>query len=163
MSGNKFVAWEFVERISDGAVGQVRAIYRHADDTWTYGVKLEHVPGQNDYVTVGEGALRRYHRIHAHVNSDSRDCDGTYLKSHTEVLTTEERCSRYGDLYFKDRVVTSIISLHGHGTLKVESEGCVWDEPTEEGHRLIVVTWCDDEDCDRTGSQRDLTAESMGY
>lgn len=100
---------------------------------------------------------------HAHVSSQARDCDGTYLKDWTEVPTTEERTSEYGDLEFQERVLASIVTLHGYGELRVQPEFLSWVEETEEGYRSVDVTWCDSDTCDRTSSQRDLTAESMGY
>lgn len=162
MSGNKFIANEYVERIRDGAVGRVRGLYLMSDDTWIYGVRFGKT-FVDEYQVYEEDKLRPHVHTHAHVSSQARDCDGTYLKDWTEVPTTEERTSEYGDLDFKNRVIAGVISLSGHGTLTVASESCSWHERTEEGYRHVEITWCDSDTCDRTSSQRDLTAESMGY
>lgn len=158
---NKFIANEYVERISDGAVGQVKGIHLTSDETWVYGVQMGRQP--EGYKIIAEGNLRRHTRLHAHVESRSRDCDGTYDKTWVDVPSTVERMNEYGDLEFQNRVVTSVISLFGHGTLTVASESCSWHEETEEGYRHVEITWCAEEDCDRTSTFRDHTAESMGY
>lgn len=158
MSGNKFIANDYVEHIGDGSVGQVKSIYLTSTETWVYGVSLG-----NEYKMVVEEHLRFHVHTHAHVSSQARDCDGRYLKDWTEVPTTEERTSEYGELDFKNRVLASVVTLYGYGTLDVTPEGFVWAETTEEGYCHVSVGWCDEEDCDRTSSQRDLTAESMGY
>lgn len=155
---NRFVKNEYVEHIGDGLVGQVKTMYLTSTETWVYGVSLG-----DEYKMVVEDHLRPHVRIHAHVSSRSRDCDGTYDKTWVDVPSTVERTSGYGDLEFKHRVLTGVISVHGHGTLDVLPDGLVWAETTEEGYRQVTVQWCEEEDCDRTSSQRDHTAESMGY
>ena len=167
MSGNKFIVGEYVEqrlqRTLFHAVGQVKAIYQHADETWTYSVLFGKGTSQSVRVVIAEADLQPYIRIHAHVSSQARDCDGTYLKDWTEVPTTAERTSEYGDMEFQNRVLVSVVSLHGHGTMDVNPDKVAWAETTEEGYRHVEAVWCEEEDCDRTSSQRDLTAEKAGY
>ena len=100
--------------------------------------------------------------LHAHVEIESRDCDGMYSQGYVFEMTTLERDETFPDIAFKDRVVTSIISLHSHGTLNVRPSGVFWYESTEEGYRRADVTWCDDT-CSGSSWQRDHSAEAAGY
>jgi hypothetical protein len=101
--------------------------------------------------------------LHAHVTTASRDCDGDYSSGYVLEMSTLEKDDQFPDLTFKDRVMGSIVSLHGHGTLTVTPEGLAWHEQTEEGYRAADVRWCE-EGCEGERSwQRDHRAESMGY
>lgn len=100
--------------------------------------------------------------LHAHVESESRDCDGMYSQGHVAAMTTLEMNEEFPDLVFKDRVITGIISVSGYGSLNVTPHGVFWDESTEEGYRRVDVTWCNDT-CTGSSWQRDHTAEAAGY
>lgn len=100
--------------------------------------------------------------LHAHVETDSRDCDGRYTGGHVLEMTLQERCDAMGDLHFKDRVLASVVSLHSDGTLTVSEDGMSWHERTDEGYRDAEVRWCED-DCEDASWQRDHRAEEMGY
>ena len=111
-------------------------------------------------------------KIHAHFESRSSDCDGTYDRSHVMTPNDEERASEFGDIEFHDRVVASVVntySILATGTLEVvKHDDCVrlsWTESTEEGGIHTEVTLCEDESCDTsgTGTFRDHTAERAGY
>lgn len=101
--------------------------------------------------------------LHAHVETEQRDCDGLYTGGQVYEMVTEERADeQFGELRFKNRVFTSVVSLHGYGQATVTPTGLVWHERTEEGHRVADVTWCEDE-CGAESWQRDHTAEAAGY
>lgn len=100
---------------------------------------------------------------HAHIEIESRDCDGMYSVGRVDKMTAKERTeTTFSDLAFKDRVITSIISVHGYGSLNVTPEGVFWNESTEEGYRRVDVTWCNDT-CATLSWQRDHSAEAAGY
>jgi hypothetical protein len=101
--------------------------------------------------------------LHAHAESSSRDCDGDYTSGNVYEMTTLEKAASLGDLEFKDRVITNIISVHAHGTLTVKPTGVSWHEQTDEGYRHTDVEWCEDECADKRTWQRDHRAEAMGY
>jgi hypothetical protein len=117
-------------------------------------------------------------KIHAHFESRSSDCDGTYDRSHVLVPNDDERAGEdkdnwFGDIEFHNRVVASVVntySIHASGSLSVDrnNDGTVtlqWDEGTEEGGISTTVRICEDESCD-TGEEptfRDHTAERAGY
>ena len=100
--------------------------------------------------------------LHAHVETESRDCDGMYTSGYVAAMTTLERNEEFSDLVFKDRVITGIISVHAYGTLTVTPDGVTWGESTEEGYRRVEATWCSDT-CPGSSWQRDHTAEAAGY
>lgn len=115
---------------------------------------------------VAEGDLRSLHNEHAHVGTESRDCDGRYTGIYVEMPNDDERCDLLGDLYFKQRVLDDIVSLHGDGTLKVSPTGLDWYEQTDEGYRSAEVLWCADDTCSDIRPRhryRDHTAEAAGY
>lgn len=112
-------------------------------------------------------------KIHAHFESRSSDCDGTYDRTYVLAPSDEERASEFGDIEFHNRVVGSIVntysillagSLHVHkfedGSVRLE-----WTEQTEEGGIATTVTLCEDETCDVDDEPtfRDHTAERAGY
>jgi hypothetical protein len=163
MSGQQFVAGEFVARVLDGKVGQVVKAEPY-NDTWIYYVDFSRFDHREEGGLWGglNGAWRPYFTLHAHVETESRDCDGRYTGGHVEQMTLQERCDPYGDLLFRQRVLGGVVSLHGRGTLDVSPEGMTWNETTEEGYRAADVRWCED-DCPEASWQRDHTAERMGY
>lgn len=100
--------------------------------------------------------------LHAHLESESRDCDGRYTSGYVVEMTTEEKHDSFGDLLFKERVLTNVVSLYG-GTLVITPNGLSWNEVTEEGYRASEVRWCEEECDDVRTWQRDHTAERAGY
>lgn len=100
--------------------------------------------------------------LHAHVETDSRDCDSRYTGGHVLEMTTQERADAFPELTFKDRVLVGVVSLSGDGLLTVTEDGLSWHEQTEEGYRTAEVRWCE-EDCEEASWQRDHTAEAAGY
>lgn len=166
MATQEFSVGEWVQRRIDGAVGVVKKVQPYGDDFAFY-VDLDpnrRVPATDNDLWAGTTqAWRRHFRLHAHVDTQSRDCDGTYSGGHVVEMTLEERCDGFGDYRFRDRVVANVISLHGHGTLKVTPEGVEWHEETEEGFRAADVRWCSDDCSHERAWQRDHRAEEMGY
>ena len=100
--------------------------------------------------------------LHAHVETDARDCDGRYTDGHVFEKNTLERADDLGDYSFKKRVLARVVSIYGHGTLKVTPDGLSWHEDTDEGYHRVEVRWCEDE-CEDCTWQRDHTAERAGY
>lgn len=157
----KFIVGEYVERVMDGAVGVVTEVQDY-DGGHVYKVDLGRVPG-DEWIGTPD-AWRPHHTVHAHVITRSRDCDGEYRSGHTVTLTSEERCDQFGDLTFKERVISSIISVHAEdGSLTVRPHAVEWHEPTDEGYRASSVEWCEDDCADGRSWQRDHRAEAMGY
>lgn len=116
--------------------------------------------------------------LHAHIESYSTDCDGPISSSYVLTMNEDELKGQdepnyFGDIYFLDRVVTTLVnsySLLWRGTLEIEcfDEGSTekrmtWSEPTDEGHRQSIATICTDECDEAERSYRDHRAESMGY
>lgn len=101
--------------------------------------------------------------LHAHITRQSRDCDGEYRSGHVAMLTFEEEADTFGDLRFKERVLASVVTLHGYGTLTVTPSGVGWHEQTEEGYSAAEVLWCGDTCATASPWQRDLSAERAGY
>lgn len=163
---NQFLVGEPVVRVMDGLQGVVKEISTFQGE-FSYKVDLgrDPLPGYTDDLWWGtETAWRRARTIHAHVETDSRDCDGRYTKGYTDVLTTVERVSEFGELEFKERVMNSVVSLSAeHGTLEVTATGLLWRQPTDEGYSSADVTWCEQENCDDKSWQRDHSAERAGY
>ena len=161
MSVQDFSIGEWVQRRMDGKVGVVKKAEPY-NDGHVYYVEFQDEPGE---VWAGfTPAWDRYHRLHAHMEGSSRDCDGTYTYGHVYEMTTQERADQFGDLEFKNRVVANVMSLHAiHGTLTVTEEGVEWNEQTEEGFRTAGVRWCEDDCPDERSWQRDHRAEEMGY
>lgn len=100
--------------------------------------------------------------LHAHVETDARDCDGRYSQGYVLEKTTLERADDLGDYSFKTRVLAGVVSIHGSGTLSVTPDGLSWHEDTDEGYHRAEVRWCEDE-CEDCTWQRDHTAEREGY
>lgn len=82
-------------------------------------------------------------KLHAHIVSESRDCDGTYHSSRIDRPTAEEVASDFGDLEFKRRIIGDVISVIAqNGRLIVEPNRISWHEDTEEGYRTGDADWC---------------------
>ena len=163
MSGQQFVAGEFVARVLDGKVGQVVKAEPY-NGTWIYYVDFQRYDHREEPGTWGgtNGAWRPYFTIHAHVDTESRDCDGRYTGGLVIEMTLQERCDAMGDLHFKERVLSSVVSLHSTMRVEITPDGISYHEQTDEGYRTGDVRWCED-DCDEASWQRDHTAERMGY
>jgi hypothetical protein len=95
---------------------------------------------------------------HAHVSTESADCDGRYSRSY--VLTSETGDDAHT---FRLRVLGMLIDLDEPRTVTVTPEGFTWSGPTDEGYVSGEVEWCTDDDATERGTYRDHTAESMGY
>lgn len=106
-------------------------------------------------------------KLHAHLDWESRDCDGRYSGTSATVINPDE--SEYD---FEIRMLGSRISwpssyegpveisLH---VLESGKHQIVSRQDTEEGYSNAAITFCEDEcDVGKTGF-RDYTAESMGY
>lgn len=100
--------------------------------------------------------------LHAHVETDARDCDGQYSQGYVLEKTTLERADDLGDYSFKTRVLASTVNLASTGVLHVTEESLSRSEQTDEGYRAANVRWCEDE-CDDERTWRDHTAEREGY
>lgn len=104
-------------------------------------------------------AARNAARInHAHVTTESADCDGRYSRGY--VLEREGNSE-----HFKSWAIGNMTSGYDNGTLTIDPYGFTFDAPTEEGYISIGVSWCNDADglCDRKSSFRDHSAEAAGY
>lgn len=115
--------------------------------------------------------------LHAHVDTESQDCDSRYTNSYlmwmdTSELEGEDAPNWFGEIVFRQRVLSHIVSAYTcvAGTLKVSgcpetglTDALTWNESTEEGYRAADVRFCDDTFCADETSYRDHTAESMGY
>lgn len=164
-----FVIGEWVRRKADGLAGIVLGIEVGTNEYPTlYRVALKRFPRSvhrdDDIVLGSQGAWERYHRVHAHVEVMSADCDGSYSRGHTDVMSMQERRSGFGDLEFKERVLASTVSVLNDGVLTVTEDGLSWEERTEEGYRHVEVMWCIADECAEGYSySRDHRAEEMGY
>jgi hypothetical protein len=158
----KFLKGEYVERVLDNAVGIVTEIQEYNGG---HVYKVDLLRSDDDEWIGTADAWRPHHRVHAHVSTESRDCDGDYRRGHIDRLSSPERCESYGDLTFKQRVISSVVSVYAEeATLTVTPESVEWNERTEEGYTRTHIEWCEDEHVgeDETYS-RDLRAEAMGY
>jgi hypothetical protein len=163
----EFSIGEYVQRKFDGAIGVVKRVHPYEED-FVYYVELDPAtPGSEfaeDRIWAGtREAWTRFFRMHAHMSSQSRDCDGDYSHGHVYEMTLAERTDQFGEITFKERVMGSTVSLHGTGELRVSPLGLEWHEDTEEGYRRVSVTWCEDECPHERSWQRDHRAEAMGY
>lgn len=157
----EFSVGEYVKRRMDEKVGRVKSVNVYNGD-WLYSVQFD--PRDTEDVWSGTtGAWKRATDVHAHVSTESRDCDGRYTGGHVVEMTLEERCSAFGELEFKGRVLTNVVTLHGAGTLQVTPDGLEWWEQTDEGYSAADVRWCEDECPDERPWMRDHTAEAAGY
>jgi len=157
----QFSVGEYVERKFDGKIGQVKK-FEEYEGTFYFYVDFEG-RGRPEDLWAGTTAAWRRLRLHAHVSTSSRDCDGDYSGGHVDEMTLEERCDQFHDLHFKERVMGNVVSLHGEGTLEVSPSGLHWREQTEEGYRAADVEWCERECEAERPWQRDHRAEAAGY
>lgn len=169
---NLFSIGEYVARRMDGKVGKVMRMEPNSTDIpggdWIYYVQFDPRDKSDDNpdgTWAGtEAAWQRRDSLHAHVETESQDCDGRYTSGRVEEMTLQERCDQFGDLHFKERVLANVVSLHAEqGTLTVTEHGLEWREQTEEGYRATDVEWCEDDCSEERPWQRDHRAEAMGY
>lgn len=158
-----FAIGEWVERKFDGRIGKVLRIDQY-DGADLYCVDLDpQRPANEDVWSGSAGAWDSVFRVHGHATSRSRDCDGDYSGGSTYEMTAQERTDQFGDLMFKERVIGSVVTAHGHGNLAVTPDGIEWHEETEEGFHEVSVRWCEDECAGGTPWRRDHRAEAAGY
>jgi hypothetical protein len=111
---------------------------------------------------------------HAHVSSESADCDGRYIRSHVVPMTAEEveestrDVNDFSEINFRERVLGSVVSLTTfrdgqEGSVTITEHGFTYSRPTDEGFESVDVTWCEDSDCDNASTYRDHSAERAGY
>lgn len=110
--------------------------------------------------------------LHAHIETYSRDCDGSYYNEYIMPLSAEEVAEHvkadgvndFHDIHFQQRILCMLVSLHTDANIQVTPAGFTYHEPTDEGFRTSEAVWCEDEACDPRASQyRDFSAEAMGY
>lgn len=89
------------------------------------------------------------HTLHAHISTESVDCDGNQVSTHTEFMNDDEFMSPYGDLDFKGRIATNTISWVEDGRLTTDDTCMVWHCETDEGYNRTFVQWCEDSRCQR--------------
>lgn len=102
--------------------------------------------------------------LHAHVSTESADCDGRYSRSSVELVNSDEEASDFTDLDFQARILSNAVIFHGQTDVKVRPDGFVAVSPTEEGYVHTEVQWCQEERCQELRSTfRDHSAEAAGY
>lgn len=89
--------------------------------------------------------------VHVHIEQRARDCDGrldrSWITPHGLLSTME--------IYGKGDQIT--VTRHDDGTVYIYQD-------TDEGFVAYDLTECEDAECDiEKHTQRDYTAESMGY
>lgn len=103
--------------------------------------------------------------LHAHVTTNSRDCDGGHGMEYVSTMNDTEKGSQFADLDFKARILSNHVSFHSEFgvTVKVDEHGFNMSEQTDEGYRAAQIQWCED-DCDENdNSVYDEYAELAGY
>lgn len=108
--------------------------------------------------------------LHAHIETESVDCDGPVTRNYILTMTDKESADTFGDIDFHKRVAAEMVTSYGlfqAGRLLVtKTEHFVtleWFEEAEEGVRHRVATICDD-DCDLLETvYQDHRAEEAGY
>jgi hypothetical protein len=112
--------------------------------------------------------------IHAHVETQSRDCDSTYDRTYVERPNDDERARAEGfevtapafsEMDFMNRVFASLAGPYAVTlpmTVTVDGDGFEVNEQTEEGYRWAQVRWCYGE-CADERTFRDHAAEQAGY
>jgi hypothetical protein len=109
--------------------------------------------------------------IHAHVESESADCDGRYSRTYT--YTPEVWISEESDFIAWVLTMTVDTSAEG-GRLEITQDTLghdgqelpmfEWSQPTEEGFIAKAVRFCTEPGCaDAPATQRDHSAEAAGY
>lgn len=112
--------------------------------------------------------------LHAHVSSDTSDCDGRISRSYVITFNDDERrensrlINNFADLHFKERVLGGVVSFHpsgfdGDAEVHITRDGFTYSEPTDEGYHHVEVEWCEDDCSEVRETYRDHRAESMGY
>lgn len=101
---------------------------------------------------------------HAHINKWVRDCDGMHSSGYIARPSEKHRRSEFGDVEFREQVITQLIGVHSEGQLKLDDEGVTWDETTDEGYKTVTAVWCPLFGCeDIPPWSRDHEAEKAGY
>lgn len=110
--------------------------------------------------------------LHAHVFTESCDCDGPKGYDYIVTLNSDEfaehvRQNGVNDFHayrFKERVLGGIVSFSSKARIEVDELGFTYSEATEEGYRNVEARWCNNAYCDPSvTSQRDRFAEAAGY
>jgi hypothetical protein len=111
--------------------------------------------------------------LHAHIDRTATDCDGRLDQSYVVTMLDSEVENQFGDIEFHNRVVAQFVntySILSTGSLEVtrldvgtHDVKFEWSEGTEEGYVMVTGRFCIDECDDSEFSQRDHTAEAMGY
>lgn len=96
--------------------------------------------------------------MHAHVSTESADCDGRYSRSYVLVSDPGQ-----DDFHFNREITSIILGNESEGTATFTSDGFTFDSPTDEGFVHTEIEWCNDSDCAMTTTFRDHSAEAMGY
>jgi hypothetical protein len=113
---------------------------------------------------------------HAHVSSESRDCDGRYSGGYVfrrfnkERTGTQREWDDWLDLYHLLVQDVAMVPDVDKTTIEIKPSktgGYTFyaAQDTEEGYRCEIAVMCQDPDCDLLEGERfrDHTAESMGY
>lgn len=163
---SKFIVGEYIQKRDDEVLATVLTCEQTTDNNTTtiYRVAVEGALGYDQYVFATEYTWMPY-VPHAHITRRSRDCDGEYVHELTVMPTDEERCNIFGDMEFKQRMISESISITGFGgTLEIDGDTFTWYEKTEEGHVRVDGEWCYDcSETNKSPSFRDLAAEAAGY
>lgn len=112
--------------------------------------------------------------LHAHVWTESADCDGRYSSTYiarmdeSELAESRKEENDFSEIHFTERVLGNIVSLTTlrdgqKGSLEVTEHGFAWGRPTDEGFESATVQWCHDETCSDSHTYRDHSAERAGY
>lgn len=139
-----FAVGDRVLRHHDRVEGEVVDVQEY-DGDFAYGVRLYRPQYDEEFNTVlgtRKAWVALHADLHAHVTTESRDCDGTYHAERVVRIDDKEAVDQFGDIDFKARVVGDVVSTHSVGTLSVHPDGARWEEPTEEGYRNQEVEWC---------------------
>lgn len=156
-----YLVGEHVFLTEDGTPWRVSAIGGQDDAEW---VRLVDSRRPASTIMVSARQIEPMIKEHAHIDEKQRDCDGLHLSGRTMVPEDEHRRCEYGDIQFRNDVLSSVVNVFHHGRLDVDPSGFMWHEDTEEGSRFATVRWCDSTSCrDDKRWQRDLTAEAAGY
>lgn len=107
--------------------------------------------------------------LHAHVETSMTDCDGRMDRDWVAQMNDEELASEFGDLDFKSRMLSNLVSWSYQNTVTIEGVETGHGETIEvsyahdEGRFWGRAVLCTDE-CDESAhGQRDHAAEAMGY
>lgn len=104
--------------------------------------------------------------LHAHIEKNSRDCDGSYTNQDVVVMESSELLDDAGDILFMQRMMGTYASPFAvmDAMVEITEYGFDYHERTDEGFLHIDVRWCRDESCNKSShSQLDLAAEAAGY